>query len=167
MDIHYRLVKIQRSIVKTFSVQITAVIASIFISSIFYPFFIYYEFRINKRYDACGLWLSWIIMFSFESFYVALLCHRTSKSLKNTGKIIHRILDLSSNISVRSEEIWKKLLIFSRQVKLARVKFSAMGFFEINASILFLGLSGSYTHLILMVQYEEGIQLLCFNKTII
>jgi hypothetical protein len=82
--------------------------------------------------------------------YVTVSCHLASEESNRTGHLVHTLLlkpDLSRDVILQ-------LQLFSSQVSHLRVKFTACGFFTINASLL-CGIGGVVcTYLIILYQFR-------------
>jgi hypothetical protein len=90
------------------------------------------------------------VLLSVILTFVTVSCELASEEANQTGHLVHTVLvkpDLSRDLILQ-------LQLFSCQVSNLRVKFTACGFFNINASLL-LGIGGVVcTYLIILHQFR-------------
>jgi hypothetical protein len=90
------------------------------------------------------------VMSSLILTYVTVSCHLASEESNRTGHLVLTLL-LESDLS---RDVILQLQLFSSQVSKLRVKFTACGFFTINASLL-CGIGGVVcTYLIILYQFR-------------
>ncbi|XP_014279292.1 gustatory receptor 68a [Halyomorpha halys] len=92
--------------------------------------------------------LIWLLISSLTVWVVVFHCHETGQKAKSFHKALSRLmLNESTNRLLRN----KKLLYHFKTKR--EVKFSAMGFFNFDYSLLSTMISTATTYIVIMVQF--------------
>ncbi|RZC37521.1 7tm 7 domain containing protein [Asbolus verrucosus] len=78
---------------------------------------------------------------------------------KNTGVTIHKVLMNENDTAMK-----RKLMIFSQQVSHRPLQFTACGLFPIDATLIFTIAGAAATYLLIMLQFQEGVEAQCSNN---
>ncbi|XP_044265411.1 putative gustatory receptor 28b [Tribolium madens] len=162
MELHDFLTDVGNKLNDSFSVQILSCLTSQFLTEVFTIFYLYYESLILKNKIAALVWFMWALWTTLEIFYVTINCHLTTKEAKNTGIAIHKVLMNESDPNVK-----RKLMVFSQQINHRPLQFTACGLFYIDATLIFTIVGAAATYLLIMLQFQEGIEAQCSNNTLI
>ncbi|EFA07632.1 putative gustatory receptor 28b [Tribolium castaneum] len=162
MELHDFLTDVGNKLNDSFSIQILSCLTSQFLTEVFTIFYLYYESLILKNKIAALVWLMWSIWTTLEIFYVTVNCHLTTKEAKNTGIAIHKVLMNESDPDAK-----RKLMVFSQQVNHRSLQFTACGLFYIDATLIFTIVGAAATYLLIMLQFQEGIEAQCSNNTLL
>jgi hypothetical protein len=167
-DRHIELLDASQLLNSTYGFQILLCFALIFVEHIlFYNFVIDLMLKALSRTEEiatdvqeyaslCQAFVSSLIL-----IVLTVSCHLASEEANRSQLLVHKLLvrsDLSSDVTVQ-------LQLFSSQVSNLRVKFTASGFFVINASLL-CGIAGVIcTYLIILYQFKWRFLLLLWRKS--
>ncbi|CAH1364671.1 unnamed protein product [Tenebrio molitor] len=161
MELHDYLTDVGNKLSDSFTLQILSCLTAQFLTTVFTVFYLYYESMILKNKVSALVWLMWTAWTSLEILYVTVTCHLTTNEAKNTGMAIHKVL-LNENDPV----IKRKLMVFSQQVDQRPLQFTACGLFSIDATLIFTIVGAAATYLLIMLQFQEGVEAQCSNSTI-
>ncbi|GJQ82697.1 putative gustatory receptor [Trypoxylus dichotomus] len=152
---HYRLCDACRMMNIVFGVQL---LYSVFVSLVDILFHSYclYVGLMKKRYFFTG-WtivrgVIWIIDEFIEMYFLVYACVKTCTFANMTVVIVH---ELRTSI-MRCIEIEKQIQMYSVQFLHQRLKFSALGFFAVEYSLLYSIASAVATYLVIVIQLDEG-----------
>ncbi|XP_063919191.1 putative gustatory receptor 28b [Zophobas morio] len=161
MELHDCLTDVGNKVNDTFTIQILSCFTAQFLTEVFTIFYVYYEILVLKNKVSALIWSMWTLWTTLEVFLVTITCHLTCKESKSAGLAIHKVLMIEYDPYIK-----RKLMIFSQQICHRPLQFTACGLFSIDTSLIFTIAGAAATYLLIMLQFQEGIEAQCSNITV-
>nr|UTN00884.1 gustatory receptor [Semanotus bifasciatus] len=151
---HYKLCHLIRVLNKTFTFQLLCALTSSITDILFQSYFLYHVLFVRAA-DITAVTIIcpivWLVDEAIELYLLVNATASTCESANSTADYLHELRNELSNMDVESH-----IQMYSLQLLHQRIQVSAMGFFNIDYSLMYSVIAAVSTYLVILIQLDQS-----------